>query len=269
VSSVTPGGGPLAGGITVTIGGARLSSTFSVTIGGTAATIGTVTATSVTVTAPAHDAGYADVMVSAPNGTTTASCAFRYMAAPSAPTFVDSYTTSSTEIRVSWLTVTDASYYQVFRRSAGTGFVMIGASSGSTYTDTVTPNDAYLYRVRAVNYGGTSPDSAQHLGIAIVFSDGHLSAGKVIKTQHLVELRTAVNSVRALAGIAPAGFTDAAVPGTTIRAVHINELRSALDPARAALGLPPVMYTGVPGAGVVVRAVQFQELRLACGDYNT
>ena len=120
---------------------------------------------------------------------------------------------------------------------------------------------AYLYKVRAINAGG-SADSAPDLATTVIFTDDPLVAGStIIKAVHLAELRTAVNAVRALAGLAAATFTDAATPGVIVKAVHINELRTDLDQAMSALGFPTGGYTDTLTAGVVIKAIHFQEIR--------
>jgi PKD repeat protein len=97
---------------------------------------------------------------------------------------------------------------------------------------------------------------------AVIFTDDPLVPGStIIKAVHLAELRTAVNAVRALAGLSAATFTDSATPGVVIKAVHITELRTALDPALSALGLPTGGYTDTISRGVIVKAVHIQELR--------
>ena len=88
-----------------------------------------------------------------------------------------------------------------------------------------------------------------------------LAAGTVIKAVHLAELRTAVNAVRALAGLAAATFTDPATPGVVVKAVHVNELRSDLDQAMGSLGLPTGGWTDSLAAGVTIKAIHFQEIR--------
>ncbi len=79
---------------------------------------------------------------------------------------------------------------------------------------------------------------------------------------HVTEVRTAVNAVRALAGLAAASFADTNLTGVVWRAVHIEELRNALTPARVQLGLPAVSYTD-PGslAGLLFKAAYITDLR--------
>jgi hypothetical protein len=70
VGAVSPSSGPTAGGTAVTVRGANFVAGATVTIGGTAATVASVTATTITATTPAHAAGAANVVVRNPDGQT-------------------------------------------------------------------------------------------------------------------------------------------------------------------------------------------------------
>lgn len=183
--------------------------------------------------------------------------------APTAPTGVNARATSSTSVLVTWNAVTGATSYDIFRRGPGTAYVKAGsvAAPGTSFTDAVSANTAYLYFVRAINAGGTA-DSAPDLATTVIFTDDPLVAGvTIIKAVHLAELRTAVNAVRALAGLAAGTYTDAATPGVVVKAVHINELRTQLDQAMSALALPTGGWTDTLGPGVPIKAIHFQEIR--------
>ena len=181
----------------------------------------------------------------------------------SAPTGVTATAQTSTRVVVTWNAVAGATSYQIDRKAAGGSFVLIGTSASNSYTDTtVAPNSAYLYRVRAVNATGSSADSGPDLATTVIFTDDPLVPGvTVIKAVHLAEMRTAVNAVRALAGLAAATFTDPASPGVIVKAVHITQLRSALDQARSALGLSSGGWTDTVAPGAVIKAIDFQEIR--------
>jgi hypothetical protein len=181
-------------------------------------------------------------------------------AAPPAPTGVNARATSTTSVLVTWNASTGATSYDIYRRAAGGSFVKAGSATGTSFTDTVSANQAYLYFVRAINTGGFT-DSSPDLATTVIFTNDPLAAGTAIKAVHLAELRTAVNAVRALTGLAAATFTDAANAGVPVRAVHINELRADLDPAMAGLGLTTDSWTDTPSAGVPVKAIHFQEIR--------
>lgn len=77
VTSVSPGNGPVTGGISVDIDGTNLSGATSVTFGGTGATITNNTATRVTATLPAGY-GTKDVTVTTSVGSDTLANAFTY-----------------------------------------------------------------------------------------------------------------------------------------------------------------------------------------------
>jgi hypothetical protein len=169
--------------------------------------------------------------------------------------------TSATAILLEWNSVGSANHYEV-QRNSGSGFSTIASPALATYTDTVTANTAHVYRVRAIGPAGeTSSYSNLDLAATSVFTDDPLVAGVVVKTVHLLEIRTAVESVRAVAGLPAATFSDADPAGVAIKAIHITELRSALDAARSALGLAPLMYTNAPLQGMPIRAIDFTELR--------
>jgi hypothetical protein len=184
---------------------------------------------------------------------------------PPAPAALSATAQTSTSVLVQWSVVTGATSYQVFRRGPGGSFAQITTTTSTTFTNTgLSPNTSYLYKARAVNSAGASSDSPSDVGTTVIFTDDPLVAGStVIKAVHLAELRTAVNAVRALAGMGAASFTDPATPGVVVKAVHINELRSDLDPALQALGLNALAggYTNSLAAGVVIKAVDFQEIR--------
>ncbi|HET9597964.1 MAG TPA: IPT/TIG domain-containing protein, partial [Anaeromyxobacteraceae bacterium] len=85
IASVTPPGGPAAGGTLVTVAGAAFQAGASVTVGGVAVASTFVSATTLTFTAPAHAAGAADVVVTnpAPDARQAAkAAAFTFTSAP-------------------------------------------------------------------------------------------------------------------------------------------------------------------------------------------
>lgn len=181
---------------------------------------------------------------------------------PVAPEGVSAQAISATQIRVTWAAVGGATSYDIYRRSPGsTAYVKVGSSTGTSFTDSVSTDTAYLYRVVAVSGGGASSPSRIDLATSVVFTDNPLRAGVVIKAAHLAELRRAVNAVRRLAGLPNASFTDPAQPGIVVKAVHILELRIALDAARTALALPSGGWSEVVAPGVIIKARHFEEIR--------
>jgi hypothetical protein len=83
VTSLAPNTGPIAGGTPVTITGTGFTGATAVTFGGIAATnIVDVSDTSITANTPAHAAGAADVVVTAPTGAGTLAAGFTYLGVP-------------------------------------------------------------------------------------------------------------------------------------------------------------------------------------------
>ncbi len=179
-----------------------------------------------------------------------------------APTGLVATASSSTHIDLSWTPNGAADSYQIDRKSPGGAFVQIGTGAANLFTDTTAlANTAYLYQVRAVNGSGPSPNSAPDLATTVLFTDDPTSAGLAVKAVHLAQLRTAVNAVRALAGLSAATFTDAATAGVAIKAVHLTELRTAIDQARAPLGLSTGGFTDAALTGIAIKAIHVQQLR--------
>ena len=181
--------------------------------------------------------------------------------APAAPTGVNAVATSSTQVQVTWSAVTGATSYEIYRRNPGGSYTLRGTSLTTSYNDTASANTAYLYRVRAVNAGGSSGDSASDLATTVIFTDDPLAAGVPVKAVHLSQLRTAVSAVRAQAGLSAVTYTDAAAVGVTVKAIHITELRTYLDQAMTVLGLTTGGWTDASLSGVRIKATHVQQIR--------
>ena len=103
--------------------------------------------------------------------------------------------------------------------------------------------------------------------VSSAFTDAPLVAQSTgIRRIHIVELRSRIDSLRILNGLAPFSWTDPTIlAGTTpLRAAHITEMRTALAAVYAALGLAGPSYTD-PGlaAGTVVTTSHVAEVRAA------
>ena len=263
ISSILPASGSTAGGTSVTIGGTNLGNAISVTIGGVPAPITSNTATALVVVTPAHAAGAVNVVVTTAGGSTTSTNGYTYTVpgAPAVPTGVLATATSASVVNITWNAVAGATSYQVDRKTAGGSFTQFATPSTNSVSDTSRPADtAFLYRVRAVGPGGVSGNSASDLATTTIFVDPTLS-GVPVKAQHLAQLRTAVNAVRALNSLGAFSFTGAASSGTVIAGLHVAQLRQAVDEARGPLGFSTAGYTDASLTSVVVKAVHFTELR--------
>lgn len=121
--------------------------------------------------------------------------------------------------------------------------IALTPTSGCTYTKT----NAFAY-------------------LPTTFTDNTLTVGVTkVKAQHIIELRQAVDALRAVAGLGPAPWTDLTLSpfSTIIRAVHILELRSFLEDAASRLGYPAGPGYTDPGltSGFVIKMVHIAELR--------
>jgi len=185
------------------------------------------------------------------------------------PTGVVATATSSTSVDVSWTQIAGVAGYDVARCTssslASCNVVGSPAAEATGFSDTTaSANTAYLYRVRSRDGAGNpSSYSAGDLATTVVFTDSVLTLVRV-KAVHTMELRTAANAVRALAGLQPFTFTDPSLNSTIkIKSVHLTELRDALAAARSTLGMPALVYTNptiTPGVSVI-KAVNMTELR--------
>jgi sugar lactone lactonase YvrE len=170
---------------------------------------------------------------------------------------------SATQVAISWGAVPNAMSYEIWRSSFNGAPTLVLTSSGTSATDAGLGSDVtYLYKVRAVRFAKTSAFTPIDPATTTVFTNPSLS-GLVIRREHVTQLRTAVNAMRAAAGLPAASFTDPALAaGMVIKRLHVFELRGALDAARSTLGLPALSYTDAIAAGVTkVKAAHWIELR--------
>jgi hypothetical protein len=167
-------------------------------------------------------------------------------------------------IAVTWNAVADAAYYDVSVQRAGSTTTIPTTEPSFVLSATEIVNGAaYLFKARAVNAAATqSAYSAPDLATAVVFADDPIVPFVTkAKLVHVTELRTAVNAVRALAGLSAATWTTIQV-GDPIQAAPITELRTALDAARSTLLLSALSYTDPSlSAGTRIKAAHVQELR--------
>lgn len=182
---------------------------------------------------------------------------------PPAPTGLAATAQSATLIGVTWNAVAGATQYQVTRAINGGAPQAITTVQSPACSDAaVTASNVYIYRVRAIGPGGTSPDSTPDIATTFVLADDPAVGGQtIVRGLHITQLRTVVNLVRSIAGLGPFTFTDPSLAGVPVRAVHLQELRTALAPARSALGLPAIGYTNGIALAAPVKAIDLNETR--------
>jgi hypothetical protein len=132
----------------------------------------------------------------------------------------------------------------------------------------MTCNTLYHFRVRGTNSGGTAYGgdvTYRTANCPIVFTDDPLVPGATtMKTLHVTELRSAINTLRTSAGLGTFAFAETISAGAVaVKASHILELRTALAQTRAALGLPQIVYTNPILSGALIRAIDITEIRNA------
>jgi hypothetical protein len=106
---------------------------------------------------------------------------------------------------------------------------------------------------------------------AFTFTDPTLTAqSTVVKAVHITELRTAINTLRAAAGLGATTFTDPTLTAATtpIRVVHITELRTTLNTVYTAVGQTLPTYTDATliAGSSAIKAVHITELRNAANN---
>lgn len=184
---------------------------------------------------------------------------------PPVPTYVDAVPLSATQVKVTWEGDASATSYEISRRgpNVASTFAPIGTSSVTSFTDVnATAASSYQYRVRAMNGSGYSAYSQADLTTTVLYSDDRLVEFVTpIRANHLIELRTAVNSLRTLAGLGAGVYTDAAVPGLKIKAAHILEARTQYDQAMGVITGFNSSWATTPVVGGPVTFVDVQQLR--------
>ena len=181
-----------------------------------------------------------------------------------APTKLTATSTGGT-VTVTWTGSQGVSQYEVWRSGAGSGWTLIGTTPNMLFTDsTASPSTVWIYKARALPTGGVTPSAFSNADLASTFSftDPTVTAGTTrIRRDHLTELRTAVASARAAAGLTAASWAEA--NPTVVKASHYTEVRTALAQVRTALGMAAASYTSMPSAGSLVRAAHVMETRTA------
>jgi hypothetical protein len=180
---------------------------------------------------------------------------------PAAPATFTATATSTSATTLSWSAVSGVTDYEVWRSSADAPFSLLKTVSGTSTTDTgLTGNTTYVYKVRGACGGAYGPLDA---ATTMLFTNDPLTAGTAIRAIHVTELRTAIDAIRAAAGLEPASYSSAVAAGSLIRRSDITEMRTALDFARSVLGLTALSYTdGTITAGTTaVKAAHITDLR--------
>lgn len=144
-------------------------------------------------------------------------------------------------------------------------FYTNGAGDTSSITVTTPAHAVGAVQIDLTPTSGSPYSKANAFAyLPTVFTDDTIMVGVTTsKAQHILELRQAVDAMRAVAGLSGAPWTDPALaPGDTIKAIHILDLRTYLDDAATRLGYSTSPYTD-PGltSDFVIKRIHIEELR--------
>jgi hypothetical protein len=171
----------------------------------------------------------------------------------------------ATHIALSWSPSQNAHHYRIERCDLlSAGYQVIADNiTITTHNDLVIAGKAYLYRVQAVNAGGTaSAYSNRDLAAAVVFTDDPITVNStLVKGEHVLQLRQAVTGVRGLLGLGAPTWADSSLSNVTVQALHIDQLRNNLEPPLITLGLGGYQYTDPSLSGILIKKVHIEELR--------
>jgi hypothetical protein len=199
-----------------------------------------------------------------------------------APTNFTAHADATTQITLSWASTGAPGYlveWSTNFAAANNGFTQRttvdcagGCPNTLSYTDTVPAGTVttYLYRVRSISGAQQSAPSAFDFATTKSFQEqiqNQIPPGRTtVKAIHFLELRDAVNAVRAAAGLNAFTWSDpqGRVPANNVPILksHMQDLRNGLDQALSSMGLTPQAYTdqGLP-PGTSVQKVHIDELR--------
>jgi Bacterial Ig-like domain (group 3)/FG-GAP-like repeat len=149
----------------------------------------------------------------------------------------------------------------LYRRVAGTvTWQWVSGWNASTGMDPdVLPRGVvHEYQLRALSNGTlfiSNTDSA------LLFNDDLLTIGTTIKRAHFVELRQAVNEIRATASLGPFDYEAGFGTSPLVRASHIAALRTAINQARTVLGMTTATFPAVTAGTTPILASDVQQVR--------
>ncbi|MCD9823574.1 IPT/TIG domain-containing protein [Bradyrhizobium japonicum] len=235
VTSISPTGGPLAGGTIVTITGANLSGATAVTFGATAAAGFTVnSATQITATSPAGT-GTVDVRVTTVGGTSASSAAdqFSYAATPAVTSVAPNAgsTTGGTSVTITGTALSGATAVKFgatnatsFTVNSATSITAVSPAGAGTVDITVTTpagtsatsaSDQFSY-TPAPTVGSISPNSGSAIGgISVAITGTGFTGATAVKFGANNATSFTVNSATSITATSPPGAGTVDVTVTT------------------------------------------------------
>src|SRR5205823_4160166 len=119
---------------------------------------------------------------------------------PSTPTGLAATATSLANVNVTWTNVPGLTY-ELIRTSAGSPYATLPTNGANPYSDgAVVAGASYVYKVRAIDASlRVSPFSVPDAATTKLFLDDPLVVqGTTVKAQHIIDLRQAINMLRAV-----------------------------------------------------------------------
>ncbi|HEX8151626.1 MAG TPA: fibronectin type III domain-containing protein, partial [Thermoanaerobaculia bacterium] len=174
---------------------------------------------------------------------------------------------------IAWDAVPGVAGYELFRKDAhGGSWTLVHTTPAATFFSNggLAAGATYLYRLRTFDAAGNrSADSNLDLATTIDYSDPQLGAGTLVRAQHVIEVRRAVNAICTFAGAAicpaapfsGASLDAAQVKTQPIRASDFADLTTQLVSLRSAIGAAPATFRGPAVAGNPVSRIQTEDLR--------
>jgi len=197
-----------------------------------------------------------------------------------APALVQATTgTPTTKITISWSAVPGATDYLVrCAQNVNGPFNDIGVTAGTSIDYNVVPGSvpvAYVCRVWS-RYGGQPSPALSPMDYAVtgstLFTDEPIQKNvTAVRAAHIVELRKAIDALRAAAATPPQNpllpaWQNAPPPSGVVNASAIIELFAPFNAARNVFGLGSFAYTNgipFPASNVPILAEHIEEIRNA------
>ncbi|HEY0158773.1 MAG TPA: S8 family serine peptidase [Thermoanaerobaculia bacterium] len=199
---------------------------------------------------------------------------------PSAPANLTA-TVNGTSVNLTWSAAAGAEQYLVQRKTAGTPWTTVGQVSGHAFADTPSaPGGMVVYRVVAaagaayLPPGSLARSSSSNRDFANLNALSYESLATaepftLIRAQHIIELRQAVNAlaqaVDATIVYAPAEVALAALQGAIIRSTDVTSLLGKINTIRAhpELEMTPVALSEPVTTGAVIKREDLLAVREA------
>src|SRR5437867_852017 len=185
------------------------------------------------------------------------------------PTFGASFNTSNALLTLGGIASDNVGVTRVtWANSRGGGGTATGTTSWAASGIALQPGTNVVTVTAHDAVGNTS--AASLTVTMFTFTDDPLMAQSMrITAAHFMELRSAIDSLRAAHGLATFAWTDPTLtPGSTmVKVVHLVDLRTALTQAYMSAGRTPPTYSdpSIVGGATIIKAIHLSELRIAVG----